>query len=378
LLLNYEPGGVSWKCDTCPTLITKKLSSAVIATRFTDPTGSFPVGYSNGKFEAGMRFPTWNGSWCAFWLQYGSEVDEIDIVETYGGRASAPFFLGERTRASHVTYSWLPDPNPYGIPERYVLGYQYPKQSWVDWVLGRNFKQDKFHVYTCEWDTARIMTYLDGELVKTVWKYYTDFGFGGFLFKFPSTCSTPFSMPYKVTKGFPYINNSNSQLHLESKFEEDFDETDVSGAARTMGAVDIDYVRIWQRHPEADNHTEICSSSATISGPDTLCDNSSYSVPIELEGKGNWSFSNDAMAIFAGPYGCCHYSYVMRPNTPGHTICRQFFGRAAKSKPASRINRPDKAAQRQRRSYVSFTCNIFWLRKELKKQKGGWLHKLLS
>ncbi|WP_157977130.1 T9SS type A sorting domain-containing protein [Taibaiella helva] len=239
---------------------------------------------------------------------------------------SAPLFVGERTRASYVTYSWVPKTNPYGITNKYILGYQYPKQSWVDWVLHRNFKQDEFHVYTCEWDTAQIKTYLDGHLVNTVWKYYTDFGFGGFLFKFPSTCSTPFSVPYKVTKGFPYINNSNCQLRLESKFEEDFDESSVSGAARTMGAVDVDYVRIWQRHPEADNHTEICSSSATISGPDTLCGNSSYSVPIELEGKGNWSFSNDAMTIYAGPSGCCHYSYVMRPvTTSEYNYCNLNF-----------------------------------------------------
>ncbi|WP_288878850.1 T9SS type A sorting domain-containing protein [Pedobacter panaciterrae] len=325
LFLKHDPG-ISWTCDTCTTTFSRNLSSAVIALPFRNPANTINKGFNSGKFEAKMRFPTWNGSWCAFWLQYGGQVNEIDMVETYGGRASAPFFTGERTRASYSTYSWKPDPNPYGMPKNYVLGYQYPKQSWVDWVMHRNFQQDLWHVYTCEWDSARIKTYVDFELVNTVWKYYTDFGFGGFLFRFPSTCVTPLSVPYNITKGFPYNNSSNCQLRLESKFEDDFDESGLSGPGHTMGSMDVDYVRIWQRHPEADNHTEICSSSATISGPDTLCGNSSYSVPIELEGKGDWSFSNDAMAIYSGPSGCCHRSYVMRPVTPSeYNYCNLSF-----------------------------------------------------
>lgn len=104
--------------------------------------------FTYGRVEARIKLPYGQGLWPAFWL-LGSNVNsvswpacgEIDIVELVGGTVSG----GDNT--CHSTLHW--DDNGHAeYGESYTLDYG-------------KFADD-FHVFSVEWDSATIRSYVDG------------------------------------------------------------------------------------------------------------------------------------------------------------------------------------------------------------------------
>lgn len=64
-----------------------------------------------------------------------------------------------------------------------------------------------------------------------------------------------------------------------------------------LGQMEIDYVKVYQRHPEEDGHTEICAASTyptvgtSISGPDMLCEEATYTISPSTS-SGSWGYSS--------------------------------------------------------------------------------------
>src|SRR5690606_11395009 len=155
------------------------VTNGYIATPFKDLTNNTNNWFNSGIFEARIKYPLKKFSWGAMWLFHGTQVNEIDISEAFGGHIYWPFigFKGKKLPATEYnTYIYPPDPNPYNIkqsgePGGFALKRKYPGQSWFNLVWGNGFRQDGWHVYKCLWDTASIEFYLDGQAIEKYWKY---------------------------------------------------------------------------------------------------------------------------------------------------------------------------------------------------------------
>ncbi len=221
---------VSWNCDTCTAPpLNRAYSTATMALPYTHS-------FNSGRFEARIKMPVFKWAHSTFWTWLGSTVNEIDIAEAYG--TSKNYLRWATGGKAHVDYSL----HSWPAPADTLLGAvhqastnRYPKQEGI---RGRNrFRPADFHVYACEWDTAVIRFFLDGELVKEQWKYNLEGQ--------PSGCVAT-GGTYAQLPAFPYNNESLSNL----RFTIAVDAADRRHPPGLLGEMVIDYVRIWQRHSE--------------------------------------------------------------------------------------------------------------------------------
>lgn len=277
LLIRRETG--NWQCSDCPNPIAfrRHISAASIATYRTLPDGT-DNSYNNGRFEARIRFPVFKGAWCAFWTWHGLGVNEIDIAEAWGGGLTG----SDQRRNTYNTHAWgpnpntvPPEPNPYGLPYDAAWSNKFPGQGWWQTFFGgRRHRQDAWHTYTCEWDDNLLSFYIDSIPVSRFWKYIKDQGhtYNGHNYKITvgSGCKPKAGSNYYVNYGFPYNTRSASQLILLARVDRQAGLTadDIRAGKDsvlqplTLGQMEIDYVKIWQRHPEQDNHQRISKAES--------------------------------------------------------------------------------------------------------------------
>ncbi len=272
LVIRRETG--NWSCTDCPNPVSfrKHVSAAQIATYRNLPDGT-DNGYNNGRFEARIRFPVFKGAWCAFWTWYGLGVNEIDIAEAWGGGLTG----SNQRRNTFSTHAWGPDPsanpplpNPYKLPYDAAWSNKFAGQSWWQTLLGGNaHRQEEWHTYTCEWDDNQLRFFLDGKLAGRRWKYIRDQGYAynGHNYKLTvgADCQPEPGANYYISYGYPYNTKSASQLILLARVNEQAGLNREDRQAGTdsvlrpgvLGQMEIDYVKIWQRHPGRDNHQKI-------------------------------------------------------------------------------------------------------------------------
>ncbi len=281
----------TWQCATCggPTYNTS-YSIGFLNT-------PYPMSFNAGKFEARLKMPVFNYAWSGFWLWKGTLVDEIDIAEGFG--RSSSFFAGGYPQVSHSIHAWDPPlgkPNPYNMIHDKVTEY-YPNQTWYQtwwqWNANRpHFQPSEFHTYTCEWDTAKVAFYLDGTEVNTYYKYFQSVCHWTW-YSFWRSCThyniypscTPSAGTYKVFRGFPYNNQSESKLILGPGLS----KVDGDRGPGFVDQMEVDYVKIWEKHPE---HGWVGCNEQQISlnGPSLLCASgtATYTVSPAIPG-GTWS-----------------------------------------------------------------------------------------
>ena len=63
-----------------------------------------------------------------------------------------------------------------------------------------------------------------------------------------------------------------------------------------LGEAEIDYVKIYQRHPELDGYSEICNGTHQINGPGYVCGTAAFSISPAVNG-GTWSVNNNSLNI---------------------------------------------------------------------------------
>jgi len=269
----------NWHCNSC-TMPTR-------TTNYTSGNIRLPYtkGFNAGKFEARIKMPTFLQAHSTFWLWYGSSIDEIDIAEAYGWTGSSGLF-GYFPRCNNSIHAWEPGKpntpkNPYNMVHDEIRN-QYARQTWWDWQAGRYFDQHNFHTYTLEWDTAIIRIYLDGNIESEQWKYYQwrseKRGWWPFKhwvsYKVGSGCN-PDPGTWKILRGFPYNNQSNSALN----FTTGVDKSDSKHPNGYLGAMEIDYVKIWEKHLE-NGWTDLCDpgTNTYISGPGFICNTATYTA----------------------------------------------------------------------------------------------------
>jgi beta-glucanase (GH16 family) len=290
----------TWQCATCSmTPYTENYTSGYISSNTT---------YNNGKIEARLKMPIFNGAWttCWTWPTAANGIDEIDFAESKAehGAPSWPY-LGSRPNNSHSLHAWLPN-----LSSDQRIALDYPNQSWLKWITNASDRHhfDDWHTYTTEWDDNVISTYLDGSVVSTIWKYYynqiVSFQSGWWTFnytvKVPSYCAPNPGTTYYVTEGFPYNTSSHSKLIFSTAM---LNSQKIQSTDGDIGQMEIDYVKVFQRHPELDHHTQICNNILpTITGPGTMCGRASYTTSPTTSG-GTWSVNNDGVSIVGSNTG---------------------------------------------------------------------------
>lgn len=138
LYIKAEP--ISWRCDTCVKTHYGKISLGEISIPYYDHW--VRKSFDRGRFEARIKFPTLRGSWCTFWLWYGTRVNEIDIAEALGGHGDWPY-IGTKAHGlvTYSTHAWWPVndtriANPYNLPEDEPRNNNYPPSELVALFMG--------------------------------------------------------------------------------------------------------------------------------------------------------------------------------------------------------------------------------------------------
>ena len=301
--LSFKHEKSYWKCKSChdTDAVTSNYTSGNLRTFFYK--NGQRKSFNSGKFEARISMPIFNYAHSTFWTWHGSIVNEIDIAEAYGNPANPywPIVGGNNLYCDYSTHSWPPDSahNFYRLPHIEIM-HRYPGQAWWDVVYNRYFDQKAFHTYSCIWDTTHVAFYLDNQWVNTIHKYYRDreitmrYGpFGLFTRRYwvreTSPCIT--SGTWEITPGFPWNNFSESNLNLTTGIDKD--ESDPNdNRVYELGEMVVDYVKVWQRHPEQDGNVDLCAAPSTpvITGPAVICDQATYTVAQAVPGA-HWSVS---------------------------------------------------------------------------------------
>lgn len=256
LLVNQETN--TWQCSSCDTSqCTNGFGDVPVTRNYTTGYISSTTNFNNGKIEARLKMPKFPHSWATCWTWHTTAVNEIDFAESTGGSDGYLWpHSGQRPSNNYYLHAWAPRNNIYALPDNMHVGNAYPGQSWWYWFTKskKRHKMEDWHTYTCEWDTARIQFSLDNIPVTTFWKYYK-LGkvpyFNGdkwedFTVKIGKPCMLD-TGEYKTLEGFPYNNNSRSKLIFSVGMTKAEKVKQEDGA---LGEMTIDYVKVYQRHPE--------------------------------------------------------------------------------------------------------------------------------
>lgn len=171
---------VSWKSDDeilsdgLPNLREYNYTSANLWTKI-------PYGY--GKFEARVKVPKGKGLWPAFWLYGGDVWNEIDVFEFWNEHNIWGKFNTKKLSKILHTNVWL-DYNKDGKVKHCSKKFN-----------GIDFSKD-FHIYTLIWEKYTIEWYIDGKLIRSVYKYYTPLGK-------PTGCNIYSGMDYILNTIYP-------------------------------------------------------------------------------------------------------------------------------------------------------------------------------
>lgn len=324
LKLTVEQKTNTWQCASCNTAgcTNDYWGGAPRTENYTSGYISSHLRFNNGKVETRVKMPNHENSWGTIWFWLGTQVNEVDIAEAWGGRYGA-IAANNRPRNTYSTHAWWFDEqnNPYNLPQDMHLPNRYPNQNWWQWLMGSKqyLRQEEWHDYAMEWDTTVVKFYFEGELQKEIWKYYktrlvpywdgTNWVWREV--REPSTCLMP-AGDWKITEGFPYIKDSECKL-IFSVGQTSRDK--VRSTDGHVGQMEVDYVKVYQRHPENEGHTALCTNPVPqIVGPATMCGGTGYSLSSPAPG-GTWSINNDAVTYGGGPAGSGSVLLDRNPNS---------------------------------------------------------------
>jgi len=306
--LKMKQETTSWKCNSCPGAPqTRNYTSGYIGTKMRFNKGA--------KVETRLRMPIFEGSWNTCWFWALNDVNEIDFAESWSnnGMPSWPYIGKHKPHNNYNLHSWRPrwDTSGY-IPQDIDISNRYPNQDWSDWLGNTRFRYEDWHKYTCEWDTASVTIYLDDVLINKFWKYYREVEVQTYdpyvgnkvsrKMREAPNCSAQ-AGAWQITKGYPWNSENSVSKLIFSVAATKTNKRYNTSEPVDLGAMEIDYVRVYQRHPEEDGHTELSTDTTgalLINGPDHLCSPAMYSTN---QAGGSWSSSNDAVIFVEGPDG---------------------------------------------------------------------------
>lgn len=179
--------------------------------------------FTYGKFEARIKVPKGKGLWTAFWLYGGDPVhNEIDVFEFWNERNFLNFYAPSKLQKVHnMTHHFDHDSDKN-------TSMCHTKYSSIDF-------SKEFHVFTLIWEKNKTEWYVDGELKRTDYKYYTELGD-------PVDCTI-----YKDKK---YLENeiyARNPMHIDLNFAIQSGKDAPVKSAHFPCEMEIDWVRYYKR-----------------------------------------------------------------------------------------------------------------------------------
>lgn len=115
--------------------------------------------FGYGKYEIRCKLPKGKSFWPAFWLFGDAGYNEIDIFE----------FWNEDSFLGYYRPKLLSRVPHFNIHHDFE---QEGRRQCSSKYKGPDFSQD-FHTFTFEWDFYKMQWYVDGEVKRTTYRYYT-------------------------------------------------------------------------------------------------------------------------------------------------------------------------------------------------------------
>ncbi len=245
------------------------------------------VDFKYGKVEVRAKLPQGQGIWPAIWMMptndalYGGwpKCGEIDIME----------LLGNNTSKVYQTLH-------YGKNGTDV-------QSQGTKTLQKGDFSSSYHIFSVEWNPDNISFYIDGELTKTINKWYTGTdGIG--MITYPAPFDQNFYVILNVAVGGNWPGNPDAS-------------TDFAKAKML-----VDYVKVYQKDSYNENVT-MPNTTVTLRDPDangnyinngdfteaeSLNDTTGWFLKTANEGDATASISGSALTINSKKEGTVDYS----------------------------------------------------------------------
>ncbi|MCD6010211.1 MAG: glycoside hydrolase family 16 protein [Flavipsychrobacter sp.] len=257
--------------------------------------------FSYGKFEARIWYPAFDFAHGNFELNtrdYGPGYWHyaVDIAETYGRPYMGTGKGAYNQHTSRGFHRWIDNVPGYDGRE---TSWSYPHQTDLDKIWGTFLNlHESWHTFTFEWDK---------HFVKFSWDGGPPFVYGRESFrrgrKWVNNTDCLVSGVFRTDPAFPIDEPGLSdafQIMLHCDVDRDiYSDT----TQRLLGNMLIDYVRVWQRHPDHKHH-DLCDRK--ILGPAAICDEGEYTYRITGAGAvttgamWHWSTSSNLTVTASG------------------------------------------------------------------------------
>ncbi len=266
--------------------ITKPFNSGMINSK--------QIFTNYGKYEIRCQVPQRDGFWPAFWV-FGWST-EIDCFDDFNGAEKLQVGCVKWTNACGYPTSGQWSSNVKYHNNRVDEGYKYCTSDL----------SQSFHTYTMEYDPFKINFYLDNVCIYTIFRYYEDLLGGAPVFPFLGCNLT--TGTWLQNPSYPKIGDPVQVIANLA----------VGGAAGLPGVNEfgdvfgIDYIRVYQRVPEA-GLTDLCDRHFQGDDCIDLNDEKTYNVT-GAYGNLTWSVSSNLEIINTNPSSI---KIKAKPNTSG-------------------------------------------------------------
>jgi len=182
------------------------------------------VKFDHGAFEGRIKIPKGKGFWSAFWTFDGEPWGEIDIFEFMNTNdiwGNYDVELSAKRLNLNTHYDYNNDGNDDGCSTN---------SNEVD------FSQD-FHIFTMTWEKDKIQFFVDGNLKRTDFRYYTTLGQG-------TGCIINDWQPYLMNRIYP-LNPMHMILNLAIYAGGGAPD----GSTTLPNQMEVDWVRYYKRTP---------------------------------------------------------------------------------------------------------------------------------
>ncbi|MNJ82985.1 Endo-1,3-1,4-beta-glycanase ExsH [compost metagenome] len=194
--------------------------------------------FGYGYYEARCKLPKGKGMWPAFWMFSGKDgyAFEIDIFEFWNESSCLGIYDSERlSKNPH----WNIHSNRVQLQRDITCPTDLykPCQSWPEEGL-----DDGFHVFGLEWDFYKMVWYIDGEKVRTTYRFITKKGE-------PIDCRSKVKNPWEMFEAYFWPDTETMDVRFNLGVQYNNGNEPDQDTAFPM-AFEIDYFRFYKQVPK--------------------------------------------------------------------------------------------------------------------------------
>ncbi len=250
--VSVKNGYLDLKTINDPGLRSPEMGTDNIPFNFTSGMVYSKFDFTFGKFEIRCKIPQLNGLFPAFWL-YGHCGQEIDIFEFTNASATSD----PAVDAGHVITTY-----------HKVYDCSIPEDNQCDYGFTRSYDTDlsaDFHTYAVEWNENKIVWFLDGKVLREVYRLWETSSplTNNSLFTYANPIKSCEQMsPSKFYTIFYPFPSSDNRMNVIINTAVLKDRAGDSGALPQDFL--IDYVRVFEEVPKAHKNSILTTPNFNV------------------------------------------------------------------------------------------------------------------